>query len=596
MKTMRYFAIAAAVAALAGCSKQEPAQIETPEADHEVYLTVRASSADTRTAISPDYAIRWAEGDAIGLFYNTDEIQAEWGFSEGSYTLTKGTTQNLYYPIASGVGTSAADFSYKNYIVGPVQHPASGFYSGNFYWQGEASQTTQATLYAYYPYYYDTYCISNYNVEYMPFLLPRVQEGSLESVAAYDLACASATIMRGDGNVVKGEANFNFKHLFSILEITVENTLSDAVTVESVTVSAAAGTALTGDCTLDLTKGVVTMGKKAGPGSTSAGVSQPSVMLSPAEGVVVPSKETTKLYAVVAPCDLSGATVRVTTPTGYYEFSVSGIVTESGKYYTKNVSLADGKFVATEDYTITFDEDYYNNHVAANIVGEKYYTYDVSGKYTQYWVDPVTKLSTKKPEGENLYSDFVYPFFVSSYNSSSLDSDTFGSYNYDLVVYNVNASEGIATSKGGRNGSDNFLVGNGYRDEQYYVYYGDSRPILFFADGVSRIIKSVWVNYTTYFMNVALNGNGPSQALKEGEDCMLTVTGYDIDDTETGSVKMTYAQKDHMLSGWTELDLSELGPIVKVRFNLSGGPKNGSGFSLPAYYALDDITVTQEKK
>lgn len=586
MKTMRYFALAAAVAALAGCSKQEPAQIETPGADHEVYLTVRASSADTRTAISPDYAIRWAEGDAIGLFYNINEIKAEW---ENIYVpdmvFKNGEIQNLQYPISAGAGTSTAAFSYEDYVAGDTRHPAVGYYSGNFYWQDGASQTT---LYAYYPYYYDAASGSAYKVESMPFLLPSVQAGSLESVAAYDLACASATIMRGEGDVVKGEASFNFKHLFSILEITVENTLSDAVTVESVAVSAAAGAALTGDCTLDLTNGVVTMGKKAVSGSTSAGVSQPSVMLSPAEGVVVPSKETTKLYAVVAPCDLSGATVRVTTPAGYYEFSVSGIVTESGKYYTKNVSLADGKFVATEDYTITFDEEYYNAHVAANVKPEAYSTMTLSPAYSDYWIDPETSLSTIKPDE----SDYVYPFFVSSYCSSSLDEGTFGSFGYDLFVYKADASDGIETSKGGHDGSDNFLIGNGYNDP----YYIDSRPILFFADGVSRVIKSVWVNYTTYFMNVALNGNGFSPALKEGEDCMLTVTGYDLDGAETGSVKMTYAQKDHMLSGWTELDLSGLGAVARVKFDFSGGPNNGYGFSLPAYLALDDITVTQEKK
>ena len=74
MKTARYFALAAAAAVIAGCSKQEPADIRPTDATHEVYLTVKASSADTRTAISPDYAIRWAEGDAIGVFYNTAEI------------------------------------------------------------------------------------------------------------------------------------------------------------------------------------------------------------------------------------------------------------------------------------------------------------------------------------------------------------------------------------------------------------------------------------------------------------------------------------------------------------------------------------------
>ena len=586
MKTARYFALAAAAAVIAGCSKQEPADIRPTDAAHEVYLTVKASSADTRTAISPDYAIRWAEGDAIGLFYNTTEIMAEWGFSEDSFTIKNGNIQNLYYPITSGAGSAAAAFSYKDYVTGSTRHPASGYYSGNFYWQKGASQ---ATLYAYYPYYYDAVAGSAYNVEYMPFHLPTTQTGSLDEVAENDLAYASATISRGADEVVRGEAAFRFKHLFSILEITVENSLSDAATVESVTVTAANDKSLVGDCTLDLTTGEVTMGKRANSLGQIEGTALSSVLVSPDAGVTLQPKGSTTLYAVVAPCNLAGATVRVTTTTGYQDFTVTGITTEAGKYYRKSVALSDNEFVDT--HTITFDEEYYNNHIAANIASEKYYTNQVSQNYSEYWVDPVTNLSTKKPEGENIYSDYVYPFFVSSYNSSSLDGE-FGSYSYDLFVYNAGAPTGVNIYGGGHDSSNNFLIGNGYRDtDEYVMYSGDTRPILYFADNKPRVIKSVWVNYTTYFLNVVKNGNGMSSGL-DG-DCVLTVTGYDAAGRESAEVEMIFAGKDYLLDGWTKLDLSRLGAVAMVRFNLSGGPNNGFGFSLPAYYAIDDITVVQ---
>ena len=337
MKTARYFALAAAATVIAGCSKQEPADIRPTDATHEVYLTVKASSADTRTAISPDYAIRWAEGDAIGVFYDTKEIKAEW---ENIYlpgtVLSNGEIQNLHYPISAGAGTSTAAFSYEDYVAGATRHPASGYYSGNFYWQKGASQTT---LYAYYPYYYDAVCTSSYNIEYMPFHLPTTQTGSLEEVAENDLAYASATISRGADEVVRGEADFRFKHLFSILEITVDNSLSDAVTVESVTVTAANDKSLVGDCTLDLTTGEVTMGKRANSLGQIEGTALSSVLVSPDAGVTLQPKGSTTLYAVVAPCDLAGATVRVTTTAGYQDFTVTGITTEAGKYYRKSVGV-----------------------------------------------------------------------------------------------------------------------------------------------------------------------------------------------------------------------------------------------------------------
>lgn len=583
MKTARYFALAAAAAVIAGCSKQEPADIRPTDATHEVYLTVKASSADTRTAISPDYAIRWAEGDAIGVFYNTAEIKAEQKvFSSTNFN---GELQNLKYGIASGHGTAAAAFACEQ----DKEHEHPYFpYTGNFQWQGEISQTT---LYAYYPYYYDAVAGSAYNVEYMPFHLPTTQTGSLDEVAENDLAYASATISRGADEVVRGEADFRFKHLFSILEITVDNSLSDAVTVESVTVTAANDKALVGDCTLDLTTGEVTMGKRANSLGQIEGTALSSVLVSPDAGVTLQPKGSTTLYAVVAQCDLTGATVRVTTTAGYQDFTVTGITTEAGKYYRKSVALSDNEFVDTDTHTITFDEEYYNNHIAANIASGKYYTNLVSQNYSEYWVDPVTKLSTKKPEGENINSDYVYPFFVSSYNSSSLDGE-FGSYSYDLFVYNAGAPTGVNIDGGGHDGSNNFLVGNGYRDtDEYVMYSGDKRPILYFADNKPRVIKSVWVNYTTYFLNVVKNGNGMSSSL-DG-DCILTVTGYDAAGRESAEVEMIFARKDYLLDGWTKLDLSRLGAVAMVRFNLSGGANNGFGFSLPAYYAIDDITVVQ---
>ena len=367
MKTARYFALAAAATVIAGCSKQEPADIRPTDATHEVYLTVKASSADTRTAISPDYAIRWAEGDAIGVFYNTAEIKAEQKvFSSTNFN---GELQNLKYGIASGHGTAAAAFACEQ----DKEHEHPYFpYTGNFQWQGEISQ---ATLYAYYPYYYDAVAGSAYNVEYMPFHLPTTQTGSLDEVAENDLAYASATISRGSDNVVRGEADFRFRHLFSILEITVENSLSAAATVESVTVTAANDKALVGDCTLDLTTGEVTMGKRADSFGQIEGTALSSVLVSPDAGVTLQPKGSTTLYAVVAPCDLTGATVRVTTTTGYQDFTVTGIITtEAGKYYSKSVALSDlTPNPVAKVYTIDFEDVKLGREHYSGMVGDQNY-------------------------------------------------------------------------------------------------------------------------------------------------------------------------------------------------------------------------------
>lgn len=558
MKTARYFALAAAAAVIAGCSKQEPADIRPTDATHEVYLTVKASSADTRTAISPDYAIRWAEGDAIGVFYNTAEIKAEWGFSEGSFTIKNGNIQNLYYPITSGAGSAAAAFSYKDYVTGSTRHPASGYYSGNFYWQKGASQ---ATLYAYYPYYYDAVAGSAYNVEYMPFHLPTTQTGSLDEVAENDLAYASATISRGSDNVVRGEADFRFKHLFSILEITVENSLSDAATVESVTVTAANDKSLVGDCTLDLTTGEVTMGKRANSFGQIEGTALSSVLVSPDAGVTLQPKGSTTLYAVVAPCDLAGATVRVTTTAGYQDFTVTGITTEAGKYYRKSVALSD----LTSTYIIDFEDVKLETESQDGSVGATF-----NNVYSSLGAD---KSGWGKDDSGLAQIGTIY----------TVDGVNFNSFYYDYY--------GSYKTWGGFGFSSNVTTEFSLTTDlayQFHAMTSSSDDNIFsvvydFANGLfgpgyeskidfARVVNPVSVDVT----NTAIMGGHMD------ENPAVTFVGY-RSGAESGRVSFSLVD----VKEWTEVSLRDLGSIDRLVVVMSGNPRQ-----TPFYVCLDNLKYT----
>lgn len=558
MKTARYFALAAAATVIAGCSKQEPADIRPTDATHEVYLTVKASSADTRTAISPDYAIRWAEGDAIGLFYNTTEIMAEWGFSEGSFTEKKGYIQNLHYPISAGAGTSTAAFSYEDYVAGATRHPASGYYSGNFYWQEGVSQ---ATLYAYYPYYYDTDCSSNYNVKYMPFHLPTTQTGSLDEVAENDLAYASATISRGSDNVVRGEADFRFRHLFSILEITVDNSLSAAATVESVTVTAANDKALVGDCTLDLTTGEVTMGKRANSFGQIEGTALSSVLVSPDAGVTLQPKGSTTLYAVVAPCDLAGATVRVTTTAGYQDFTVTGITTEAGKYYRKSVALSDlTPNPVAKVYTIDFEDVKLGRESQNGFVDRSYdNVYSPLGADKSGWgmddYDMMQVGTIYSAEGVS-FNGFYYDEGLATWGgfgfSSNLTTDFASGYTYQFH----------AVSAGG---SGTFSVVYDLTSTGWGPGY---EPVIEFA----RTVLPVSVDVT----NMAMLGDYMS------DFPAVTFVGY-RSGAESGRVSFSLVD----VKEWTEVSLRDLGSIDRLVVVMSGNPRQ-----TPFYVCLDNLKYT----
>lgn len=174
---------------------------------------------------------------------------------------------------------------------------------------------------------------------------------------------------------------------------------------------------------------------------------------------------------------------------------------------------------------------------------------------------------------------------LSSYNSNDLAS--YGDYSKDLYVYN--SSPKSTTGGGGYGGSDNFLVVVGdYNDMASDKVYAE----MFFADGYARQIKGCYVNSTTYFLNVVQNGN-PSIAapLGEGDEIVISATGYDSSGSQTAIVRMTLARKNQYIKQWTSWDLSALGKVVKVRFNVEGGPMTEWGMTTPKYFAIDNIVI-----
>lgn len=283
---------------------------------------------------------------------------------------------------------------------------------------------------------------------------------------------------------------------------------------------------------------------------------------------------------------MEGMTLTVTAPVKANDYADSNgniaLIGMAGNYSCiaeLKVSVAD-----KHTYTITFDGDDWTKWVLSNYAPKKYSTTQVGSPDDYAWLDETTQLKSGRPIG--FLNGWGYPWFVSSYNSNSLDQKKYANYMHDLYLYNPNGTEN-STKGGGRNGSDNFLTTFGYLDFDFP--YGDGRPILEFADKQARTVKSIYVNSTCYFYSVAMGGNELSPALSK--DVTYYATGFDASGTEIKTITTIFATVDHVTNSWTKWDLSELGPIVSLRLNQAGGADNGYGYSLPAYYAIDDITV-----
>ena len=206
------------------------------------------------------------------------------------------------------------------------------------------------------------------------------------------------------------------------------------------------------------------------------------------------------------------------------------------------------------------------------------------------WQDSATSLS----HSSIFTNDYGYTLYgggltISNYNTC--DVARFGSYEYDMYVYNVKNQD--SRQGGGSGGSDNFLIAYGNFEPAIDAQL-DMRPAITFADGEPRMIKSCRVCATSYFVNIAENGNPFSPAMKEGEQIKIYATGYDASGREGKTVEMELARKGKIVKEWTTWSLSKLGEVVTVKFNICGGNTDEWGMTTPKYFAIDDIVV--EKK
>jgi hypothetical protein len=94
-------------------------------------------------------------------------------------------------------------------------------------------------------------------------------------------------------------------------------------------------------------------------------------------------------------------------------------------------------------------------------------------------------------------------------------------------------------------------------------------------------------------------GFGSSYVLSDESTFKIVAYGYEtLDDTEPTECEFYLLDKGKkFVTEWTKWDLSVLGKVVKVSFNLEGSADmvGSYGLSIPAYFAYDDVAVRFDK-
>lgn len=187
--------------------------------------------------------------------------------------------------------------------------------------------------------------------------------------------------------------------------------------------------------------------------------------------------------------------------------------------------------------------------------------------------------------GSFTFNNFYWP----SYNTwaffaySSRTEKTFCTYKTDQF----NSITGS-----GANGSKTFGVAftAAYMGNTVMEVSGTDRAVV--IPGM-EIVNTAWV------VDCILNGDGYEGPFKTGDWLCLNLTGYDGNrQTATKTIYLAdYRSADpaehYFLDRWTWFDLSDLGQVTSVRFNIDSSKTNAYGVTTPTYVCIDNVGAAE---
>ena len=155
----------------------------------------------------------------------------------------------------------------------------------------------------------------------------------------------------------------------------------------------------------------------------------------------------------------------------------------------------------------------------------------------------------------------------------------------DTTASNYNMS---AITKGGVNGGAYFIA---YTGSEFY-----GLPVeITFKDGKAFNAKEVYVtNSTSAYL--AIKEGKADVAVKKweaGDWFALTITGYYNDEVTNSKIVVLANGPEDILNTWEKVDLSSLGKVQKISFSLDSSDQGDWGMNTPAYFCLDQLTVTE---
>ena len=151
----------------------------------------------------------------------------------------------------------------------------------------------------------------------------------------------------------------------------------------------------------------------------------------------------------------------------------------------------------------------------------------------------------------------------------------------------------------------NNIVGGGYADSKNYgvayvsSYFGASEvKVLNHTGGV--VVPGFYITNSSYAYNSLTGGDSFAKKFGKGDWFKVTITGYDANNEVTGTKDFYLADlrdpnKAYIINDWRYVDLSGLGKVSKLGFELSSTDNGDWGMNTPAYFCFDNFGAEGEE-
>lgn len=186
---------------------------------------------------------------------------------------------------------------------------------------------------------------------------------------------------------------------------------------------------------------------------------------------------------------------------------------------------------------------------------------------------------------------------VSFANTYGIDS--FGGFDYPYWYgFAASAVDTVVsgTAKGAFADQYTSYPGGGFGSTSYAVAYGAAAAI---SLPIPSTVSGFWIANTAYAYCTMANGDeyNFTAALPAGSGWFAATATGRLGVDQTGTVEFFLADLRGasplgIRSGWNWFDLSALGTVDAIEFSFSGSDVGEFGLNTPAYFAMDDLTVT----